>query len=82
MRKSLQALLLTLCLLGAATASAENFTVQGNMKSDIHYELQHQIRAGDAMQVLMLSFVVPETFDSPTSDRKFPISGAVFARTR
>ncbi|MBP7341636.1 MAG: transglutaminase-like domain-containing protein [Smithellaceae bacterium] len=70
MRKSLQALLLTLCLLGAATASAENFTVQGNMKSDIHYELQHQIRAGDAMQVLMLSFVVPETFDSPTYRQK------------
>ena len=70
MRKSLHALLLILCLLAAATASAENFTVRGDMKSDIHYELQHQIRAGDAMQVLMLSFVVPETFDSPTYRQK------------
>ena len=32
----------------------------------MHYELQHQITAGDAMRKLTLSFVVPQSFESPT----------------
>jgi transglutaminase-like putative cysteine protease len=36
------------------------------MASTIHYELRHQITAGDSMKKLMLSFVEPESFDSPT----------------
>ena len=45
---------------------AENFTVKGDMVSTIHYELQHQITAGDDMKKLTLSFVIPQSFDSPT----------------
>jgi hypothetical protein len=45
---------------------AENFTVKGDMASTLHYELQHQITAGDAMRKLTLSFVVPQSFESPT----------------
>jgi hypothetical protein len=45
---------------------AENFTVKGDMTSTLHYELQHQIMAGDAMRKLTLSFVVPQSFESPT----------------
>ena len=47
-------------------AFAEDFTVKGNMDSAIRFELHHRIKAGDAMKKLMLSFVVPESFDSPT----------------
>ena len=52
------------------SAVSENFTVRGDMDATIHYELQHQITAGDAMKKLTLSFVVPETFDSPTYRQK------------
>jgi transglutaminase-like putative cysteine protease len=45
---------------------AENFIVKGDMASTIHYELQHQITAGDAMRKLSLSFVLPQSFESPT----------------
>jgi hypothetical protein len=45
---------------------AENFTVKGDMASTLHYELQHQITAGDAMRKLTLSFVVPQSFESLT----------------
>jgi transglutaminase-like putative cysteine protease len=66
MRKSLNAVFITLMILTALPALAENFTVKGDMASTIHYTLQHQITAGDAMRKLVLSFVVPESFDSPT----------------
>ena len=45
---------------------AENYTVKGEMASAIHYELQHQVTPGDGMQQMSLSFVVPQTFHSPT----------------
>ena len=45
---------------------AENYTVKGEMASTIHYELQHQVTPGDGMQQMSLSFVVPQTFHSPT----------------
>lgn len=45
---------------------AENFVVQGDMASAIHYELQQQITAGDAMRKLSMSFVLPQSFQSPT----------------
>jgi len=62
----IKAAFISLMLATAISAQAENFTVKGDMASTIHYRLQHQITAGDAMQKLMLSFVVPESFDSPT----------------
>ncbi|MEN6331239.1 MAG: hypothetical protein ABFD57_04560, partial [Smithella sp.] len=49
-----------------APCFAENFVVKGDMNSAIHYELQQQITAGDAMRTLSLSFVVPQSFESPT----------------
>ena len=58
-----------LLLVAAALAVpcfAENFVVKGDMNSAIHYELQQQITAGDAMHQLSLSFVIPRSFESPT----------------
>jgi transglutaminase-like putative cysteine protease len=66
MMKSFKVAFTTLMMLTAIPVLAENFTVKGDMASTIHYELKHQITAGDSMRKLMLSFVVPESFDSPT----------------
>lgn len=66
MIKRLSVVFLMLVILAAGSARAENFTVKGEMSSALHYELQHQIVTGDGMKKLMLSFVVPESFDSPT----------------
>lgn len=64
--KIFKAVFMTLMMLTAIPALAENFTIKGDMASTIHYELQNQITAGDSMRKLMLRFVVPESFDSPT----------------
>ena len=66
MMRSLKTIFIIMMLMAAGPALAENFTVKGDMASTIHYELQHQITAGDSMRKLMLSFVAPESFDSPT----------------
>jgi len=54
-----------LCLL-TCDSRAENYTVTGEMVSHIRYELQHQVTPGEGMQQMSLSFVVPQTFHSPT----------------
>ena len=59
-------LILGVVLLATGPGRAENVTVRGNMSSAIRYELQHQITAGDGMKTMSLSFVVPQTFQSPT----------------
>ena len=66
MIRSLKAIFVMMMLMTSGPALAENFTVKGDMASTIHYELQHQITAGDSMRKLSLSFVAPESFDSPT----------------
>jgi len=66
MMRSLKAIFVMMMLMTSGPALAENFTVKGDMASTIHYELQHQITAGDSMRKLSLSFVAPESFDSPT----------------
>ena len=70
MLKRLKAALIASLLLAASPALAENFTVKGEMESTIHYELQHQIVAGDSMRKLTMSFVEPASFDSPTYNQK------------
>lgn len=50
--------------------TAENYTVKGEMESTIRYELQHQITAGDGMKQMSLSFVMPQTFRSPTYNQE------------
>lgn len=64
--KKISALILLAIALSATPVFAENFVVNGDMTSTIHYELQHQITAGDAMRKLSLSFVLPQSFASPT----------------
>jgi transglutaminase-like putative cysteine protease len=47
-------------------ALAENYTLKGQMASVIRYELQEQVTAGEGIKKLVLSFVVPQTYQSPT----------------
>jgi hypothetical protein len=70
MMKSLKAALILVLILITTPAFSENFTVKGDMVSTIRYELQHQIKAGESMKKLLLSFVVPESFESPTYKQK------------
>jgi len=70
MIKMVKVILAMVILSLPASVFGENFTVRGDMDASIHYELQHQITAGDAMKKLTLSFVMPETFDSPTYRQK------------
>lgn len=59
--------LLGAVLLGAAApASAENFTVRGEMGSEIRYELRQRITTGGGIRQTELSFVLPRSFQSPT----------------
>jgi len=59
-------LLAGLLLLSSGSLMAENYTLKGNMDSAIRYELQEQITAGEGIKKLVLSFVVPQSFQSPT----------------
>lgn len=45
---------------------AENYTVKGDMESLIQYELRHQVTTGEGVDQMSLSFVIPQTFHSPT----------------
>ncbi len=64
--KKIFLLILLAAVLTAIPSFAENFVVNGDMSSAIHYELQQQITAGDAMRKLSVSFVLPQSFKSPT----------------
>ena len=66
MKNFFSAIVIFIFMVMTSPSLAENFTVKGDMVSTIHYELQHQITAGDAMKKLTLSFVIPQSFDSPT----------------
>jgi transglutaminase-like putative cysteine protease len=46
--------------------AAENYVIVGQMGSEIRYELEQRITRSPGTQKLVLSFVVPPTFESPT----------------
>lgn len=52
--------------LALSTARAENYTVQGDMGAEIRYELRERITGGTGVRETTLSFVIPESFKSPT----------------
>ncbi len=47
-------------------AFADNITVNGDMGSKIHFEIDKRVTTVPGLQNLTLSFVAPETFTSPT----------------
>lgn len=70
---------LGILLIFALSARAENYTVTGDMSSRIHYELQHSITVGDDIKQLMLSFVLPQNFQSSTYRQEVRNADLAFA---
>jgi hypothetical protein len=66
MRNRALMILLTGRLSFSSPLMAENYTLKGDMDSSVRYGLSERITAGDGIQRLVLSFVVPESFQSPT----------------
>ena len=65
MKKTVFSILCTI-LIWPALALAENYTVKGEMGANIRYELQEQVTSGEGIKKMVLSFVKPQTFHSPT----------------
>ncbi len=65
--KKLLGAILGMSMLCPVLSTAENYTVTGDMGSNIRYELQEQITASGGIQKMVLSFVVPQSFQSPTT---------------
>jgi len=64
--KKIVLLLIFLFLDHGVPCYAENYVLVGQMGSEITYELQQQVKRGPGTKKLVLSFVVPPSFDSPT----------------
>ena len=77
--KKLVAAIFAMTLLWPVLSLAENYTVKGDMGSSIRYELQEQITAGGGIQKMVLSFVVPQSFQSPTSRQEIKEFGLAFS---
>jgi transglutaminase-like putative cysteine protease len=77
--KNLLAAIFGITLLWPVLSPAENYTVKGDMGSSIRYELQEQVTAGGGIQKMVLSFVVPQSFQSPTSSQEIKEFGLAFS---
>ena len=77
--KKLFAAIFGITLLWPVLSPAENYTVKGDMGSNIRYELQEQVTAGGGIQKMVLSFVVPQSFQSPTSRQEIKEFGLAFS---
>ena len=60
-----------LVLLGTSLfAVAENYLINGGQESQINYQMEQQVAPAPGTQKLILSYVVPSTFSSPTFNQK------------
>ena len=66
MRKFYAPAILILILLWTCPVSGENYTLKGDMDSAIRYELREQVTANPGVKKIILNFVVPQSFTSPT----------------
>ncbi len=66
MKKYIPPAILVLIILWTCPVSGENYTLKGDMDSAIRYELQEQVTANPGVKKIILSFVVPQSFTSPT----------------
>ncbi|MCI0512441.1 transglutaminase domain-containing protein [candidate division KSB1 bacterium] len=63
-------LMLSLMLLGFHALKADSYLVNGGQESNIRYRMTQTIRPTPAMSGLTLSFVVPQSFQSPTYNQR------------
>ncbi len=61
---------LFLALLFAIPCSAENYLLNGGQESKIQYEMVQKVQPSSNTRKLILNYVVPESFDSPTYRQK------------
>jgi hypothetical protein len=60
----------SLFLILAIPAYAENYLLNGRQASQINYEMIQKIRPPQGIRSLVLSYVIPKSFDSPTYSQK------------
>ena len=58
---------------------AENYVLVGQMESEVRYELEQRVTRSPGTQKLVLSFVVPPSFESPTYRQKIHGFDLVFS---
>ena len=78
MKKTICSILVAI-LLWPAFLLAENYTVKGDMAANISYELQERVTAGDGIKKMVLSFVKPQTFQSPTYNQEIKEFKLIFS---
>jgi len=61
---------LSLALLFTAPCNAENYLLNGGQESKIQYEMVQKVQPSSNTRKLVLNYVVPESFDSPTYRQK------------
>jgi hypothetical protein len=57
-------------LCGALMVKAENYLINGGQESQINYQMEQRVAPAPGTQKLILSYVVPATFTSPTFTQK------------
>ncbi|MFC1858619.1 transglutaminase family protein, partial [Thermodesulfobacteriota bacterium] len=63
-------LFIFLAFLSAVPAFAENYLLNGGQESQINYQMVQNVRPTPGTRSLMLSYVLPASFDSPTFRQK------------
>ncbi|MDI9571199.1 MAG: transglutaminase domain-containing protein [Pseudomonadota bacterium] len=76
--KKIPVFTLLFLILAAGVLQAENYTLKGDMDAAIRYELRERVRTGEGVKKMVLSFVVPQSFTSPTYSQKIDDFRAVF----
>lgn len=79
MRKLYLWMMAVLILLCCGSAAAENYTVEGEMGSQIRFEIAKSVTTVAGVTKLTLSFVVPPTFQSPTYNQEIRGFGMTFS---
>ncbi len=80
-KRTIASLSIGIVAMWAAALPAENFTLRGDMGATIRYELQERITTGDGVRKLVLSFVVPQSYSSPTYRQEIQDFDLVFQPT-
>lgn len=63
-------LIICIAFLIAVPALAENYLLNGGQRSQINYQMTQKIKPVLTTRTLVLSYVIPESFTSPTYRQK------------
>ena len=77
--KRIVCMVFALVFLWTFPCAAENYVLVGQMGSEVRYELEQRVTRSPGTQKLVLSFVVPPSFESPTYRQKIHGFDLVFS---